>query len=617
MPRDRSAVPFPRAAAFVALVALSGACGDEGPPRIDRIEVTAESGGNLEVMKGELIVLKAKAFSGTKERIDALIRFKTENPEIAAVDSILGRAIGIEYGTAQIAVTANNEFTARFALQVVGPAIARIVIVPASAGTTIGGTVQLTGIALNSRGDTIAGAEFRWRSTSPSIVQLDATGSGGVATGVAAGVGSVEAVAWNNLRGTATVSVLPVRDFVPREGAFGAVIGIVGANLAPPVKVAFAAGLTTVVEAEVQRVTSDTIYTWVPVGARSGPLTVTLGSVSARTAASFTVTGGGDDALEQNDEPTLDSPQFPIGSYNPALIAVPNDQDWFLIPITQSSGTFTLEISVRKGSGITQSGDQLRVDSLLQAAFFRLEPPDASGSRPLRWMGGYPAFGFMSYDFTADTAVRTLRTARRILEPDTFVVLVIANSQGSSMPYGLRVRDTGVYTFGPDEYEENDAPIEAKPVTFPSSFPAFAENGGELDFYSFTLGDSARVRARLSGAKGDLDVWLGTETLSLDSAIAKGDTPAPNDSLTATLKAGKYVLGVWEFAMRGDAYTLTLERLPFAAPPGVAGEAAPVAGPDRRASRATVRPGLEPLRLRLRLPLGSPFRIVPPWSGWR
>lgn len=621
MLRDRSVRPVP--SHFLALpvlamvMALGTACGDEGPAPIDRIEVTVEGGGALEVMKGEIIVLRARAFAGSEERVGAVIRFRSESPQIATVDSILGRVVGVDFGTAQVAVTANNEFTTRVAVQVIGPPIARIVIQPASAGATIGGTVRLVGLALGSAGDTLAGAEFTWGTTTPSILQVSASGTSAVVvTGVAPGVGTVEAVAWNNVKGTGNVTVLPVRDFSPRQGAFGTVVAIAGSGLAPPVKVAFARGLTATVEAEVGAVTPDTIYTWVPVGAESGPISVTLGGVSAPTAATFTVTGGGDDALEENDEPSTGNPQIPIGFYNPALVATINrpaqgsatpDEDWFLLPVTQATGEFTVEIGVRRGSGFTQTADQFRVDSLLQGALFRLE------GQSLRWIAGYPFSGLMSYDFAADSSVRTLRVARRIAEPDTFFLLVLANSQGVNMPYSLRVRGTGVYAFGPDAFEENDATNEAFAVTLPTRFDAFAENGGELDFYSFTLGDSAKVRATLTGGTGDLDLWIGTDTSSLSGGMARGETPEPDEQVEVTLAPGKYVAGVWEFAMRGDAYNLELEKLPPSAVAAVAGARRP-GEPGRPPGLAPRRLAADALVMPLRLPPGSPFRIVPPWK---
>lgn len=608
------------------------ACGDEGPAPIERIEVTRSGGGALEVMKGEVMVLKARAFAGNQERRDAVIRFRSENPEIAVVDSIFGVAIGIDYGTAQIAVTANREFTTRVAVQVIGPPIAQMVVLPADAGAVIGGQVRLLGLALGARGDTIPFNEFRWRSTTPSIIQVAGSGAGATVTGLAAGVGTVEGATWNNVRGAATVTVLPIRDFAPRQGAFGTVVAITGSNLTAPEKVWFTAGPAGVVEAEVGRVTPDTIYTWVPVGAESGPVTITMGGVTATLPGTFTVTGDGDDALEPNNAPSFSNPQINIGFYNPALVArvvqlspftrVP-DEDWYMLPVPGGTRQFTVEIGVRKGSGFTRTANEFRVDSLLHAVVWRLE--DGSS---LRWIAGYPGFGLMSYDFAADSAVRTLRVARKSLEPDTFFVWVLANPGGSSMPYSLRVRDTGVYAFGPDEFEENDAPDEARTMGVPAAFSAFAENGGELDYYAFALAESAKLRATLSGGSGDLDLWVGTETTDL----ALGLTESPDEQLEVVLGPGPYQVAVWEFAMRGSPYNLKLELLPpsaaaaaAAAAPVAAGAAVPgsqggglgKAVRGRQPGRPFAAAAADALRLPTPLRPGSPFRIVPPWPGRR
>lgn len=615
-----------RLVALVPLAILAAGCGDEGPAPIDRIEVTRSDGGALEVMKGQVIVLKARAFAGNRERLDAVIRFRSENPEIAVVDSIFGVVLAMEYGTAQIAVTANREFTARVAVQVMGPPIARVVVVPAHAGAVIGGQVRVMGLALGAAGDTIPFNEFRWRSTAPSVLQVEEAGAAATVTGLAAGVGTVEGAAWNNVKGVATVTVLPIRDFAPRQGAFGTVVAITGSNLTAPERIAFSAGPAGAVEAEVGRVSPDAIYTWVPVGAESGPVTITMGGVTATLPGVFTVTGDGDDALEPNNEPSFRNPQIPIGFYNPALVArvvelspftrLP-DEDWYLLPVPGGTREFTVEIGVRKGSGFTVSANAFRVDSLLHAVVWRLE-----GGNLLRWVAGYPGAGLFSYDFAADSAVRTLRVARKSLEPDTFFVWVLANPGGSSMPYSLRVRDSGVYAFGPDEFEENDAPDEAKAIGVPAEFAAFAENGGELDYYGFALAERATLRATLSGGSGDLDLWVGTETTDL----ALGLTESPDEKVEVVLERGQYQVAVWEFAMRGSPYNLKLELLPPSAAsagavagalPGAAGDAPPKVMRGRGAGRPLAGSAADALRLPVPLRAASPLRVVIPWAGKR
>ncbi|MBI4520997.1 MAG: hypothetical protein HY701_09165, partial [Gemmatimonadetes bacterium] len=499
--------------AVLTVMLTLGACGDEGPGPIDRIELTRDDGGPLEVMKGEIITLKAQAFSGTTPRPDAVIRYRSENPDIATIDSIGGRVVALNYGTAQIAVTANGEFTARVPLAVVGPAITRVVVLPASSGATIGGSVSLTAVGLNAAGDTVRGAEYNWRTTTPAILQVSgAASSQAVATGLSAGAGTVEAVSWNNLTATASVTVLPVRDFTPKEGAPGRIVAIVGSNLAAPVEVAFSRGASAFTVTEVARVASDTIYAWVPPRAQNGPLRVTIGGVSGQLSGNFTVTGNGDDFIETlggNDEASLDNPVLGVGGYNPALIAVPNNEDWFLVPVPSGVSALTVEVSVRKKSGISQSGGVFRVDSLLHAVLYKLLPPsptDSAGFRSLAWVAGHWDVGLVSYDFHADTSVSTLRSARQVQPTDTFFLRVLANTNGGSMFYGLRALNTAQYRFGPDAYEENDAPEEAKALTFPASINAFAENGGELDFYTFTLTGNTKVQIATSGATGDLDV---------------------------------------------------------------------------------------------------------------
>ncbi|MBI4520102.1 MAG: PPC domain-containing protein, partial [Gemmatimonadetes bacterium] len=295
------------------------------------------------------------------------------------------------------------------------------------------------------------------------------------------------------------------------------------------------------------------------------------------------------------------------------------------IPIPQPPGQLTVEITIGKGSGFTEDPDLgLQIDSLLQAVLFKLEPPTQSGSRPLTWIAGYPdpfytvrdffdwVWGLMSYDFTTDTSRRTMRAARAVAQPDTFFLLV--HGTGSHMPYGLRVLNQGLYAFPPDTFEVNDWVKEARPVSFPASIAAVAENGGALDFYSFTLAgpDSTRVRAKLSGATGDLDLWLGLPTTTpLQTAIARGESPAANDSIVHKLGPGTYVIGVFEFAMTGTAYTLTLDVAPPAA--NATGMAPATTAPPKWRRSLELRRREDPARAepRVQVPPGSLFRIPP------
>lgn len=84
----------------------------------------------------------------------------------------------------------------------VAPA-AFVTVTPATAGTALGGTQQLTASATDAWGHAVA-TTFTWSSSSPAVATVDA---GGKATGVAAGTATIRATAVGGASGEAALTV--------------------------------------------------------------------------------------------------------------------------------------------------------------------------------------------------------------------------------------------------------------------------------------------------------------------------------------------------------------------------------------------------------------------------
>jgi hypothetical protein len=91
---------------------------------------------------------------------------------------------------------------------------------------------------------------------------------------------------YSNSVGRITTSVTPaISGFTPTSGAAGTSVTITGQNLSSATKVAFGG-----IPAAIVSGTATQIVTAVPVGAATGPITVTTAAGTATSATSFTVT---------------------------------------------------------------------------------------------------------------------------------------------------------------------------------------------------------------------------------------------------------------------------------------------------------------------------------------
>jgi len=135
------------------------------------------------------------------------VTWTSENADLAAVlqtGEVLGRAVG----TTTVHATIESQ-TASATITVTPPPISAVVVSPAGPQIFVGGTVDLDAQVTNSAGQVVLGAPLSWRSLSPDVATVDASG---VVTGVAPGTAEIEATSEGKVgTTTVTVSAVPVR----------------------------------------------------------------------------------------------------------------------------------------------------------------------------------------------------------------------------------------------------------------------------------------------------------------------------------------------------------------------------------------------------------------------
>ena len=110
------------------------------------------------------------------------VTWSSDHPEIATVSSA-GVVAAVAAGTANITATCEGR-TASTVIQVSAVRVASVTVTPPTASITVGGTVQLTATATDSRGNPLTGRIVRWSSADASVATVDGTG---LVTGVGAG----------------------------------------------------------------------------------------------------------------------------------------------------------------------------------------------------------------------------------------------------------------------------------------------------------------------------------------------------------------------------------------------------------------------------------------------
>jgi uncharacterized protein YjdB len=137
--------------------------------------------------------------------------WSSSNNAVATVSST-GVVTGVAAGGATITATAGDR-TSSASITVTAapvpptptvPVVASVVVSPASATMTTGGTTQLVAQARDSAGAVMTGQSFTWSSTNTAVATVS---SAGVVTAVAAGNATVRATSANGRVGSAAITV--------------------------------------------------------------------------------------------------------------------------------------------------------------------------------------------------------------------------------------------------------------------------------------------------------------------------------------------------------------------------------------------------------------------------
>ena len=104
--------------------------------------------------------------------------------------------------------------------------IASVVVIPASAGAAVGGTIQFVAVPLDSNGTALGGRVISWSSSNTSVASVD---SNGFATALSAGTATIRATS-EGVTGTATFTVsstvLPVASVTISPASASVVVGL-------------------------------------------------------------------------------------------------------------------------------------------------------------------------------------------------------------------------------------------------------------------------------------------------------------------------------------------------------------------------------------------------------
>lgn len=452
--------------------------------------------------------------------------------------------------------------------------VASIRVTPELTLLDLGGTAQLTAVALTDAGDPIPDAVLEWRSLDPSAT-VDA---GGRVAAVSAGVARIEVSSSDGPTASAEVRVSPVAGLSPDTGRYGAVVAIEGDDVLANATVRFTGPGGETVPASIRSAGPGALEVWVPVGAASGPLELEWPGGSAETVVEFVLTADSDVLAGGATVP------FPYR--NPSLLADAASPHAVSFTLAEE-GPFALELS---DHGPRDENTAVR------AWLFRT---DVEPSVLLSFV--------MTRDLAGGGAVLDSATYSRASLPAGDYTLLVApmdlddpDRTDVTRSFGLRLEPAARFGRAPDAYEPNDYPGEA-PVTGlplseadPDTGPGFETPYG-MDHYAFDVGSTSTVTITTEATGGLILVYLLSadvtdilEAWESDRVLASVEDDLATQTVSATLAPGRYTVLVWDWAGRARPYALDID----AAEPGAPG--VPVTSGIPSARAAIVRPPWRP-----------------------
>ena len=156
------------------------------------------------------------------------------------------------------------------------------------------------------------------------------------------------------------------------------------------------------------------------------------------------------------------------------------------------------------------------------------------------------------------------------LPPGTYGLQVYAFYQTSAYAYGISVEATTRFGVAPDRFELNDFPSTAAAISLPFDEGGLAlENGNAQDYYRFDLTVPSTVTLRTSGTGGDADLYLlSGDTIDAWFASAgqilrrSENDRSSNETITADLNPGRYSIFVRDYSGVPSNYRLEASAVP-------------------------------------------------------
>jgi DNA/RNA endonuclease G (NUC1) len=163
---------------------------------------------------GTTVTFTATATSGGSNVPITSATWSSSAPIVATIDPSTGVASTLTSGNTTIGVnvvTASGNASSSTVLTVPPPAVASIVVAPATATIAQGANQQFTATAYDASNTAVTGVTFTWASATTTVATVTATG---LATGVAGGTSNIAATS-GSTTGTATLTVTGVSAYTP------------------------------------------------------------------------------------------------------------------------------------------------------------------------------------------------------------------------------------------------------------------------------------------------------------------------------------------------------------------------------------------------------------------
>ena len=223
---------------------------------------------------------------GSIEDDTAFVTWTSSNSDIVGVSNV-GLATSAGSGAVTISAEDWDGHTASARLTIIPRPPASLALTPLTPIRAVGESVQFQAVGTYDDGSSLDVTRFAvWSSSDAGVVFIS---PGGLATAVTPGTATITATypGGPSAGTTLTVAVLPptITSLLPNRGRAGMSVTLLGTNLGATTAVRFNGTSAAFTVQSIMQVTAT-----VPVGATSGPVTVTTASGTGASAGSFLVT---------------------------------------------------------------------------------------------------------------------------------------------------------------------------------------------------------------------------------------------------------------------------------------------------------------------------------------